>query len=138
MSELQVAGSKLQVKRKIKSYRDLDIYHEAHALGLEVHRMTLKLPPYEIYETGSQVRRSSKSVSVNIVEGFGRRRYKAEFIRFLIHAHSSCDETIEHLRYLQETGPLSKESYDLLMTRYEILSKRIHVFIESVERGYSK
>jgi len=41
------------------------------------------LPKFEMYEEGSQIRRSAKSVAANIVEGYGRRRYKQEFIRFL-------------------------------------------------------
>ena len=64
-------------------YKDLEIYHTAHELGVACHHFSLLLPKYELYETGSQLRRSSKSISANIVEGYCRRRYKAEFIRFL-------------------------------------------------------
>lgn len=78
----------------MKSYKDLDIYKMAYDYALEVHEMTMKLPKYEIYEQGSQIRRSSKSIKDNIAEGYGQRRYKEEFIRFLIFAHSSCDETL--------------------------------------------
>ena len=68
----------------IETYKDLEIYQISHQLGVDIHKFTLRLPKFEIYETGSQLRRASKSVSVNIVEGYCRRRYKAEFIRFLI------------------------------------------------------
>ena len=59
-----------------QSYRDLDIYKKAHKLAIEIHKMSLKLPKFELYEEGNQIRKSSKSVKSNIVEGFGRRRYK--------------------------------------------------------------
>ena len=68
---------------KRRSYRDLEVYQLAHAAGVRIHEFSLKLPKYELYETGSQLRRAAKSVSANIVEGYGRRRHKAEFIRFL-------------------------------------------------------
>jgi len=55
--------------------------------------MSLGLPQFEMYEEGSQLRRSSKSVTANIVEGYGRRKYKAELLKFMIYAHASCDET---------------------------------------------
>ncbi|MBI5328575.1 MAG: four helix bundle protein [Deltaproteobacteria bacterium] len=78
------------------------MYKLAHRLSVEVHRMTIdELPKFERYEEGEQIRRSSKSVPANIVEGFGRRRYKDDFIRFLTIAHASCSETIEHLEILQ-------------------------------------
>ena len=57
----------------MKSYRDLDVYKLAYQLAIEVHQMTLSLPKYEMYEQGSQLRRSSKSIKDNIVEGYGRK-----------------------------------------------------------------
>ncbi len=57
-----------------QSYRDLEIYKKGHKLAIEIHEMSLKLPKFELYEEGSQIRKSSKSVKNNIVEGFGRRR----------------------------------------------------------------
>jgi len=86
----------------MKSYRDLNIYKESKKLAIDIHKL-LSLPKFELYEEGSQIRRSSKAVSTSIVEGYGRRKYKADFIRFLIYAQAECDETIEHLDYLFET-----------------------------------
>src|SRR5262245_56606932 len=82
----------------IMSYRTLEIWQMARDVGVTIHKMTLtKLPKFEMYEQGSQIRRASKSVRANIVEGYGRRRYKQEFIKHLVYAHSSCDETTDHL-----------------------------------------
>ncbi len=89
-----------------KSYRDLDIYKKAHKLAIEIRQMTLKLPKFEIYEEGNQIKKSSKSIKNTIVEGFGRRRYKQEFIKFLTYSIASCDETIDHLDTLYETKRL--------------------------------
>ena len=63
------------------NYKDLEIWQIAKELSIEVHKMTLTLPKFEMYEEGSQIRRSSTSIRSNIVEGYGRRRYKNEFIR---------------------------------------------------------
>jgi four helix bundle protein len=118
------------------SYRHLEIWKLARQVAIAVHRMTLQnLPKFEMYEEGSQIRRSAKSVAANIVEGYGRRRYKQEFIRFLVFAHASCDETIEHLEMLFETGSLTNEIvYRDLSAQLDLLGRKINVFIESVER----
>ncbi len=59
------------------SYRNLEIWQLARELVIEIHKMSVtKLPSFELYEEGSQIRRSVKSVKSNIVEGYGRRRYK--------------------------------------------------------------
>jgi four helix bundle protein len=84
-----------------QTYEDLEIYRLSHDLAIEIHKVSLSLPKLKLYEEGSQLRRSAKAIPVNnIVEGFGRRRDKNEFIRFLTFALASCDETKEHLRSL--------------------------------------
>jgi len=121
----------------VTTYKDLDIYKLSHKLAVEIHKMTLKLPKFEMYEEGAQIRRSSKSVSTNIVEGFGRRRYKQEFIQYLIYSLASCDETKEHLQYLYDTGSLKdKEQFNYFMTGYEELGAKLSKFISAVERGH--
>jgi len=85
----------------MKSYKELHIYQEAFSLAKEVHLMTMELPKHELYELGSQVRRSAQSVRANIVEGYGRRRHSADFTKFLCYSHASLLETISHLEMLQ-------------------------------------
>ncbi len=117
-----------------KSYRDLDIYKKAHKLAIEIHEMTLKLPKLEMYEGGSQIRRSSKSIKSNIVEGFGRRRYKQEFIKFLVYSLASCDETANHLNTLYETKSFEDtEKYKYFSEEYDHLGRMLNNFIKSVE-----
>lgn len=92
------------------------------------------MPRFELYEEGSQIRRSSKSVRSNIVEGYGRRRYKQEFIRFLVYASGSCDETLDHLESLFETSSLGdEETFHRLHEELRVLSTKLTVFIRSVE-----
>ncbi len=90
------------------------------------------LPKFEMYEEGSQIRRSSKSIVSNIVEGFGRRRYKKEFIQFLTYAISSCDETKVHLEVLYETESLKKDIFEVLFHRYKELGAKLYNFREAV------
>jgi len=135
-----VPRSRFPVKlQNMKSYRDLDIYIESKALAIETHKMTLGLPKFEQYEEGGQIRRSSKSVTSMIVEGYGRSRYKAEFIKYLVYSQAECNETILHLDFLFGTGSLKdKTKYDGLRSRYDSLSKRINKFIQWVEDNWNE
>lgn len=116
----------------MKSYLDLEIYQLSYSLAIEVHKMTLTLPKYELYEQGSQVRRSSKSIKDTIAEGYGRKRYKSDFIKFLVYAHASCDESISQLNMISdihfEEKPLTE-----LINKYDMLGKKINKFIQYVE-----
>jgi four helix bundle protein len=99
--------------------------------------MSLSLPKFELYETGSQIRRSMKSVKANIVEGYGRRHYKNDFIRFIIYALASTDETIDHLETLYQTGSLKDEDlFQDLYKRLNILGKMINRFLSSVRTNH--
>ena len=121
------------------NYKNLEIWQIAREVVIDVHKMSLtKLPKFEMFEEGSQIRRSSKSVKSNIVEGYGRRRYKQNFIKFLTYSISSNDETIDHLETLYETGSLmDKECYLSLHDKIDHLGRKLNNFISSVERQHN-
>ena len=120
------------------SYKKLEVWQLARDVSIGVHRMTIELlPKLEMYEEGSQIRRSSKSIRSNIVEGYGRRRYKQDFVRFLTYAHASCDETIDHLETLLETGSLEDGSlFKQLHDQLDRLGGKLNLFIQSVESNH--
>jgi four helix bundle protein len=123
----------------MSSYRDVEIYIESKRLAIEVHKMTMTLPKHELFEEGNQIRRSSKSITSMIVEGYGRRRYKADFIKYSIYSQSKCDETIVHLDFLFETKSLSNtELYNKLRSDYDLLSKRINKYTQWVESNLNE
>ena len=123
---------------QVKSYKDLEIYLLSKKLAVRVHKMTLDdLPKFEMFEEGSQIRRSSKSIVSNIVEGYGRRRYKNEFVRFLTYAVGSCDETKAHLEMLYVTGSLDKQNiFEQLINGYEEVGSKLFRFREAVIKGH--
>ena len=118
------------------SYKDLEVWQLARELVNHVHKMTMtKLPKFEMFEEGSQIRKSSKSVKSTATEGHGRRRYKQEFLRFLTFAIGSNDETIDHLESLFETESLTDAGlYESLLDRLEVLGRKLTRFIGSVEK----
>ena len=120
----------------MKSYKDLEIYNLSYELAIKIHKMSLRLPKYELYEEGSQIRRSSKGITSCIVEGYGRRRYKAEFIKFLIYTHASCDETILHLNFINDTHELDEKEMSFSLDSYNELGRKINRFIQYVEKNW--
>jgi four helix bundle protein len=115
----------------------LEIWQISREVVIDLHKMSLDLPKFELYEEGSQIRRSTKSVKSNIVEGYGRRNYKNEYIRFITFALASNDETLDHLENLFETGSLTdKIFYDNLHSKIELLGKKINRFLQSVQNEH--
>ena len=120
------------------SYKKLEIWRLVDDLVVKVHKMSLKeLPKFEMYEVGSQVRRSMKSVKSNIVEGYGRRRYKNDFIKFLVYSQASLDETVDHIETLYRTESLkNKVLFDDLAAGLDVLGKKLNKFLQAVERNH--
>ncbi|WP_027376880.1 four helix bundle protein [Kaistella palustris] len=117
------------------SYNKLDIYNLSFELFIETHRLSFRLPKYELYELGSQLRRSSDSVNSNIVEGYGRRSYKADYLRFLVFSHSSCDETTNHLLEITRLYPDITE-FNEILEKYKLLGGKLHNYTEYVKNNW--
>ncbi len=120
--------------KEMKSYKELETYRIAFELAIKVHRLCLSLPKAEQYELCSQIRRSSQSIRANIVEGYGRRKYKAEFIRSLIMANASLLETESHLEMLNSL--YDKNEISRLIKDYGELGKKLHRFIDFVQKNW--
>jgi four helix bundle protein len=120
------------------SYKDMEIWQIAREAANEIHALTLNdLPKFEMFETGTQIRRSSKSTRSNIVEGYGRRGYKQDFLKFLTYAMASNIETIDHLESLYETKSfIDEEKYKTLHEKLDILGKKIYLFIQAVQKEH--
>ena len=98
--------------------------------------MSLKLPKYELYEEGSQIRRSSKGICSCIVEGYGRKRYKSDFIRYLVYAQASCDETQLHLNFIFSSKYIEEADFRDILEKYKELGRKIYKFIQYVEEEW--
>lgn len=118
------------------SYTKLDIYNTSFELFIETHQLTFKLPKYETYELGSQLRRSPDSIVTNIVEGYGRKVYKGELIRFLVYSQGSCDETVSHLSKLSRLYPELNSDFENKAEQYKLLGGKINNFIKYVQLNW--
>lgn len=120
----------------MKTYKDLDIYKLSFELFIEIHRFSLKLPKYEMYELGSQIRRSADSINSNIVEGYGRKKYKNDFKRFLTYSYSSNSETLNHLMKIKILYPEFEKELKILINKLDYLGGKIYNFIEYVNKNW--
>ena len=92
-------------ERMIRRVEDLEVFRRAYGLSLEVHRASLEFPRIEQFAMADQIRRASKSICANLVEGFAKQSYSAaEYRRYLLMALGSSDEVQLWLRYCIDLG----------------------------------
>jgi len=118
------------------NWKKYEVWQIADELVCEIHQMTLNdLPKFEMFETGSQIRRSIKSVKANIVEGFGRKAYQQDFVHFLIIAFASNCETIDHLETLIKTKSLNNiKKYEELTEMLDKLGRKLNLLIQRIQQ----
>lgn len=89
-----------------------------------------------MYELRSQIRRSSDSVVTNIVEGYGRKRDKSDFIKFLVYSHASNLETLNHIEKIINLYPNLADEMKILYEKYDALGATIFSFLKYVEEHW--
>jgi len=109
----------------IQRIEDLKVYEKAFELGMEVFRISRHFPPDEKYSLTAQIVRSSRSVAANIREGYAKKKYNQIFIRHLMDALGSCEETRTWLDFALECQYLAKEAHQKLDKQYASLSAMI-------------
>jgi len=117
----------------IKSVRDLRVYAMAYEAAMEVFEVSKGFPAEERYSLTDQVRRSSRSVPINIREGYAKRRYQNIFYRHLADALGSSEETRGWLEFARDCGYLAPARQDALDRKYDAISSMLHRLAEKWE-----
>ena len=110
----------------VRKYQDLLVYQQAYRLALNVSGFTKSLPRTEQFELGRQLRRSSRSVPANIVEGWAKRHSPAEFKRHLLIASGELAETKFWIDLAVDEGFSDRKVAGELSSEYSKLGFMIH------------
>ena len=119
---------------KACKFENLEVFKRAYKLSLEVHRVSLNLPQIEQYALADQIRRASKSICVNLAEGFGKQsQSKAEFKRFILMSIGSADEMRVWSRYCLDLNYLEEEQWKHWRDEYEQIAKMLQGLSKSLD-----
>ena len=115
----------------IKSVKDLKVYNVAFELAMDIFKLTLNFPKEEKYSLTDQIRRSSRSVAINIREGFAKRRYKNVFIRHLNDSIGSSEETRGWLDFCKECRYINQVTHQRLDKSYDEVNAMLYRLMEN-------
>lgn len=97
--------------KQINSAKELRVYESAYQLAMEIFRATLKFPAEERYALTSQIRRSSRSICLNLREAWAKRRYEPHFISKLTDCDGENSETDSSLDFALDCGYITKDQH---------------------------
>ena len=105
--ETEVGGQKSEVRKhymQIRSAKDLNVYGKGYELAMRVFELSKEFPVEEKFALTSQIRRSSRSVCLNLREAWAKRRYEAHFISKLTDCDGENSETDSSLDFAKDCG----------------------------------
>ena len=99
---------------RINSAKDLDVYKKAYELAMRLFELSKTFPPEERFALTGQVRRSSRSVCLNLREAWAKRRYEAHFVNKLTDCDGENSETDSSLDFARDCRYISLEKHSEL------------------------
>jgi four helix bundle protein len=115
-----------QGKTVIKNIKDLKVYQLSYRLAMEIFEISKKFPKEEIYSLTDQMRRSSRSVTINIREGYAKRKYEQVFIRHLNDSLGSSEETRGWVDFAKDCLYITKSEHNRLDDRYDQVNAMLY------------
>jgi four helix bundle protein len=125
----------------IKSYKDLEVYNLSYALAMDVFQLTRKFPKEELYSLTSQIVRSSRSISSNIVEGWAKRIHEKKFKLHLVDALGSTAETLNWIQFAKDCGYGTSEQFDLYTDKLDKIGRmltKLHQNWKTFDQNHSE
>jgi four helix bundle protein len=99
---------------QINSAKDLIVYKRAYELSMRIFELTKRFPPEERFALTSQIRRSSRSICLNLREAWAKRRYEAAFLAKLSDCDGENSETNSSLDFANDCGYLNEGEHEAL------------------------
>lgn len=120
--------------QELKGHRDLKVFQLAYKLAMDIFNESKSFPKEEKYSLTDQMRRSSRSVAVNIAEGFRKRQYPKMFVSKLADADGEAAETQVWLDFARDCGYLSPDRTVELTKGYEEVGKMLGTMMSMPEK----
>ena len=124
------------MRGEIRSYRDLKVYQKLFKLGHEVYELTMTYPKFEMYDLGSQSRRSSNSAPANLAEGWNNKHIKI-YLEGINRAMGEVQETEHHLAAALKREYLNEERYNYFFDEYQECGRMLRGLRRSLEEHAS-
>jgi len=109
----------------IKSFKDLEVYNLSYQVAMDIFFRSRKFPKEELYSLTSQIVRSSRSISSNIVEGWAKRVYENKFKLHLVDALGSAAETQNWILFAKDCGYINNEEFVLFNDKIEQIGRML-------------
>jgi four helix bundle protein len=115
-------------------FSDLLVYKKSFELAMNIFEVGKSFPKDEMYSLTDQIRRSSRSTNICLVEAYRKRRYKAHFISKLSDSDMENSQTKGWLKFAFECKYIVEEQYEKLTLQSDEVGKLLNHMINNPEK----
>lgn len=115
-------------------FYDLLVYKKSFELFMTIFDVSKSFLREEMYSLTDQIRRSSKSTNIYLVEAYRKRRYKGHFISKLSDRDIENSETKGWLKFAVACKYLSQEDYIKLVEQGDEVGKLLNHMMNNPEK----
>ena len=116
---------------QINSAKDLKVYQKGYELAMRLFHLSKNFPVEEKYALTSQIRRSSRSICLNLREAWAKRRYEAHFVSKLTDCDGENSETDSSLDFAKDCGYIAVEQHVELASLCKEIGKMLGSMINN-------
>ena len=116
---------------QINSANDLVVYTKAYELAMRIFELSKNFPPEQRFALTGQIRRSSRSVCLNLREAWAKRRYEAHFLNKLTDCDGENSETDSSLDFAKYCRYVTSEQHDELTSLCQEIGKMLGSMIKT-------
>ena len=121
----------------IKLHQDLKVFQKSFEMAMQVDELSKSFPKEELYSLTDQIRKSSRSVSANISEAWGKRKYEKSFIAKLTDSEGEARETQTWLQFALACNYINEEQFSNLNNQYNQIIGMLVIMISQSEKWCS-
>lgn len=120
----------------VQSVKELEVYRKSYRLAMELYELSKGFPVEERFALTGQVRRSSRSVSMNLREAWAKRRYPAHFVSKLTDCDGENSETDTSIDFARDCGYITNEKHQELTSLNHEIGKMLGSMLNSPEKFF--
>ena len=114
----------------IQNAKELEVYQLPYRLAMRIFEISKRFPAEERWALTGQIRRSSRSVCLNLREAWAKRRYEAHFVSKLTDCDGESNETDTSLEFARDCGYIEAKEYDELAVQNRSIGRMLGSMIK--------
>ena len=117
-----------------KSVKDTKVYQLAFELAMEIFEISKTFPKEETYSLTDQIRRSSRSVCICLLEAYRKKQYRAHFVAKVSDSDMENSETSGWLDFALACRYITTAIHEKLIPKNQEIGRLLYHMIHNPEK----